>query len=54
MELLREYQREHPEECVELNRLKENSARIEAERKERRAEHASMIEKWRRILYGNE
>lgn len=54
MELLREYQKEHPEECVELNRLKEVSLQIELARKARATEKLKRIEECRRILYGSE
>ncbi len=52
MELLREYQKEHPEECVELNRLKAVSLEITLSRKQRVAEKLKRIEECRRILYG--
>lgn len=52
MELLREYQKEHPEECMELNRLKAESKRIDAERKARAMAKLAKVEKCRRMLNG--
>lgn len=54
MELLREYQKEHPEECVELNRIKAHSQIINESRKRMATEKLKKIEECRRILYGSE
>lgn len=54
MDLLREYQKEHPEECVELNRIKAHSQAIAETRKRMASEKLKKIEECRRILYGKE
>lgn len=54
MELLREYQKEHPEECVEINKLKMVSMQIDLMRKERVQAKLKKIEECRRKLYGKE
>lgn len=50
MDLLREYQKEHPEECIELNKLKENSKRIDSAMKQRAVSKLERIEQCRRLL----
>ena len=52
MDLLREYQREHPEECEGINRLKAYSKSVEDERIRRVQEKQERIEECRRKLYG--
>lgn len=54
MDLLREYQEEHPEECVELNRIKAHSQAVAESRKRMASEKLKRIEECRRILYGKE
>lgn len=54
MDLLREYQKEHPEECVELNRIKAHSQMIAESRKAMAQEKLKKIEECRRKLYGKE
>ena len=54
MDLLREYQMERPEECVELNRIKANSDAIYQSRQALIADKLKRIEECRRILYGGE
>lgn len=53
MDLLREYQKEHPEECVEINRLKAYSRSVDEDRQRRVTEKLKKIEECRRKLYGS-
>lgn len=54
MELLREYQKEHPEECAEMNRIKAITHRYEEMRQKRIADKLERIAECRRRLYGGE
>ena len=51
-EAYEEYVKEHPEEMVRINALKQNSERIDAAIKARRKEKLKKIEECRRWLYG--
>lgn len=49
-----EYKKEHPEELVRLNALKDKSASIEARNQKAREEKIRRIEECRRILNGEQ
>lgn len=52
-EVYEQYKEQHPEELLDLNRLKAYSGHVEEQRLRRRAKKLKRIEECRRELYGN-
>ena len=52
-EVYEQYKEQHPEELLDLNRLKAYSGHVEEQRLRRRAKKLKRIEECRRILYGD-
>ena len=52
-EVYEQYKQEHPEELVEVNRIKAFSGHFEAQRERLRKKKLKRVEECRRVLYGD-